>query len=162
MGRQLGKGPDGQPDVLFALKPVDGEQDLAAVVREKLGLVVIADSQPFLALLRDVDARIDDTGLATDPGEGGRKHRPGEAGVHGDRVGQPGRAGLEPVEGDTVERPHERLARGEQVVGEVAVEQHRHVRRKQPEQREARRQLVEEEAVIVGQLARREQRQRQM
>lgn len=70
-----------------------------------------------------VDAGVDDAGGGCDAGEGFGKDGAGEAGVYEQGVGLGGAVAFEKVKGEAVEGFERGGARGEQLVGEVAVEE---------------------------------------
>lgn len=144
LGAQPGVGPDGQGHVLFALEPVDAEQEPLAAPQ---GLTAL-DLGALLGV--GVDARVDglEVSVLGQGRPGSADDALGEVGIDGDGVGKAHAPLLEPVKGDAVGAlPPLLAALGEQQVGEVAVEEDAAARVEVLEQREAGAELVDEEGI---------------
>lgn len=85
-------------------------------------------------------------------GEGGVEDGFGEVAVDHYCVGETGGGGFEPVEGEAVEGLEEGVAGGEEVVGEVAVEEDLGAGGEEVEEGDAGGELVNEDVVVVGEL----------
>lgn len=149
-----GKGADGEGDVLFALEAVDGEEDAAAVVRELwVGLdCCAAAGARARGRGRRVDAWVDDVRGGGDARESGAEDGFGEGAVDDDCVGEARGEGFEVVKGDAVEGFEEGGARGEEVVGEVAVEEDAGCGAEETQEGDAGAELVHKDVVVVLEL----------
>jgi hypothetical protein len=147
----LGKGFNGQLNVLFALEPIYAEYELLAVERRWGSLFEVVDARVHAGIY---DFR-GDLGLERRPGA--LDYGPCKVGIDGHGVSIPHAPFLQAVKRQTVEALQCRLAApDEQQVGKVAVEQDGDARREGAHQGEAGGELVDDKGAGVegGQLAR--------
>lgn len=155
------KGADREVNVFLAVEAVDGEEDLLAVLWEEVGFWVErrVDSAVGSSAGRDGDAGVDYPWDCLDLWKGIGEDALGEGAVHDNCVCEAGCCSFEPVEWDAVERLDEGLPRGQEVVGEVAVEEDLGARGEEAEERDAGGELVDEDVVVVGELGGGEERE---